>query len=67
MSGSITEVFVDIKPYGSREVTYKKSRAKVLFSLPQPEFGNRARCHVQATTDNISVIMKIGGHVIPCE
>lgn len=61
----MTEVFVDIRPYGSREVSYTTPGESVLFALPQPQYGYTARCHVQATTPNVTVVMKLAGNEIP--
>lgn len=63
--GGITEVFVDVKPSNGREVAYKEAGEVVDFPSPKPEFGYLVRCHVQATTDNITVVMRIGGREMP--
>lgn len=60
----MTEVFVDIKPYNKREVTYKEVGQVVKFPISQQKFGYRASCHVQATTANISVIMMVAGEEV---
>ncbi|XP_067932856.1 uncharacterized protein [Watersipora subatra] len=65
--GGITELFVDMKPEGGREVPYKEPGDVVHFSQPLPEFGYTAKCHVQATTRNISVTIKIAGKEVPSE
>ena len=63
--GSVTEVFVDVKPYGSREDSYTRPGDIVSFPLPQPIYGYTIRCHVQATTTNVSITMKLADRIVP--
>lgn len=65
VAGSVTEVFVDIKPYGLREESYTIPGEVVVIPLPQPDYGYTVRCHVQATTTNVTIAMKLAGREVP--
>lgn len=53
-------MFIDVKHHGRREKTYKKPGTLVHFERDPLETSS-IKCHVQATTDEIEVVMKING------